>query len=358
MKRPWIWGLAGLAIVLLAVALNIWINRLPGADEAEPTVAGLPADTATLTPAIRPSQDAKTAPSRPSFDIVRVNPSGDTVLAGRAAPDATVTVLEGERIVGTATADANGEWVLVPSEPLAAGSRELSLSAHQGAGAPVLSDKSVVLVVPGSKAAAAGDGGSALALLVPRSGAGASTLLQPPTDGLPARPPLSEASIGLPRPAAGASGVTVDVIDYGESGRLALAGRAAPGAGLRVYVDNALLGSPQADRQGAWRLAPEQAVKPGLYHLRVDELSPTGQVLRRIELPFSQASLSPDMLGTERLVVQPGSSLWRIARQAYGDGVRYSVIYQANREQIRDPDMIYPGQVITVPSSANSRTPH
>jgi nucleoid-associated protein YgaU len=342
-KRPWIWGLAGLAIVLLAVALNIWINRLPGADEAEPTVAGLPADTATLTPAIRPSQEAKPAPARPSFDIVRVNPSGDTVLAGRAAPDETVTVLEGERIVGTATADANGEWVLVPSEPLAAGSRELSLSARRGAGAPVLSDKSVVLVVPGSKAAAAG--GGALALLVPRSGAGASTLLQPPTDGLTARPPLSQASIGLPRPTAAAAGVTVDVIDYGDSGRLALAGRAAPGAGLRIYLDNALLGSPQADRQGVWRLAPEQAVKPGLYHLRVDELSPTGQVLRRIELPFSQ------------LIVQPGSSLWRIARQAYGDGVRYSVIYQANREQIRDPDMIYPGQVITVPS-ANSGTPH
>ena len=51
----------------------------------------------------------------------------------------------------------------------------------------------------------------------------------------------------------GPAGVTVDVIDYGESGRLALAGRAAPGAGLRVYLDNTLLGSPQTDRQGdAW----------------------------------------------------------------------------------------------------------
>lgn len=352
MKRPWIWGLAGLAIVLLAVALNIWINRLPGADEAEPAMAGLPAAGSAALPPIRPSQDAKPAPLRPSFDIVRVNPSGDVVLAGRAAPDAAVTVLEGEQVIGTATADINGEWVLVPSEPLAAGSRELSLSARQGSATPLLSDKSVVLVVPGSRQSA-GSGDNALALLVPRSGEGASTLLQPPTDRLAARPPLSETSIGLPRTAAGPAGVTVDVIDYGESGRLALAGRAAPGAGLRVYLDNTLLGSPQTDRQGVWRLAPEQAVKPGFYHLRVDELSPSGQVLRRIELPFSQASLSPGLLGRDRLIVQPGSSLWRIARQTYGDGVRYSVIYQANREQIRDPDLIYPGQLLTVPSASS-----
>ena len=39
----------------------------------------------------------------------------------------------------------------------------------------------------------------------------------------------------------------------------------------------------------------------------------------------------------DRVVVQPGHSLWRIARRVYGSGVRYTVIYQANRDQIRDP---------------------
>jgi nucleoid-associated protein YgaU len=48
-------------------------------------------------------------------------------------------------------------------------------------------------------------------------------------------------------------------------------------------------------------------------------------------------------------VVQPGASLWRIARRTYGDGVHYSLIYEANQSQIRDPDLIYPGQIFTVP---------
>src|SRR5207248_2795439 len=146
----------------------------PGADEAEPARAAAPAAPAAmaLAPPIRPSQDSK-PPAPPSFDIVRVNPNGDTVLAGRAAPDSTVTVLEGERDIGTTTADRNGSWVLLPSEPLGAGNRELNWSARQGTGAPLRSYITVVVVVPNSKAASAGSGDPALAMMVPRSGDGA-----------------------------------------------------------------------------------------------------------------------------------------------------------------------------------------
>jgi nucleoid-associated protein YgaU len=48
----------------------------------------------------------------------------------------------------------------------------------------------------------------------------------------------------------------------------------------------------------------------------------------------------------------PGNSLWRLARRSYGRGIRYVEIYQANRSQIRDPNLIYPGQVLAVPATA------
>ncbi len=47
--------------------------------------------------------------------------------------------------------------------------------------------------------------------------------------------------------------------------------------------------------------------------------------------------------------IAAGDSLWRIARRVYGRGVRYTVIYAANRAQIEDPDLIFPGQVFSVP---------
>jgi len=50
-------------------------------------------------------------------------------------------------------------------------------------------------------------------------------------------------------------------------------------------------------------------------------------------------------------VVVRGDSLWHISRSTYGQGIRYSVIYNANRDQIRDPDLIYPGQIFVLPKA-------
>jgi len=52
------------------------------------------------------------------------------------------------------------------------------------------------------------------------------------------------------------------------------------------------------------------------------------------------------------VTVQPGFTLWGIAQERYGDGVLYVQVFEANRDRIRDPDLIYPGQVFTVPASA------
>jgi len=64
------------------------------------------------------------------------------------------------------------------------------------------------------------------------------------------------------------------------------------------------------------------------------------------------APAAADPLPTPALIqvtVQPGFTLWAIATDNYGDGFAYVRVYEANRDQIRDPDLIYPGQVFTVP---------
>ena len=90
-----------------------------------------------------------------------------------------------------------------------------------------------------------------------------------------------------------------------------------------------------------------------MHTLRVDELDRSGRVIARVELPFERAAVAASALGLAkgRVVVQPGQNLWRLARAVYGQGVRYRVIYLANRDQIRDPRRIYPGQLFAVPSA-------
>jgi nucleoid-associated protein YgaU len=62
---------------------------------------------------------------------------------------------------------------------------------------------------------------------------------------------------------------------------------------------------------------------------------------------------SPSATATSKAptkVVSRGDSLWRISRLTYGDGKRYAVLYKANRGQIRDPNRIYPGQIVVLPT--------
>ncbi|WP_235829736.1 LysM peptidoglycan-binding domain-containing protein [Frigidibacter oleivorans] len=61
------------------------------------------------------------------------------------------------------------------------------------------------------------------------------------------------------------------------------------------------------------------------------------------------APAEADRLRFVQITVQPGFTLWGIATENYGDGFQYVRLFEANRSQIRDPDLIYPGQVFTVP---------
>jgi len=92
-----------------------------------------------------------------------------------------------------------------------------------------------------------------------------------------------------------------------------------------------------------------------VYTLRVDQVDETGAVTSRLETPFKREDIVEGDLGDNTLTVQTGNNLWKLAEGLYGAGVRYTLIYQANRDTIRDPDLIYPGQVFKLPDEAPSQ---
>jgi nucleoid-associated protein YgaU len=192
---------------------------------------------------------------------------------------------------------------------------------------------------PARRAAAAGGAGQApsgpIAVLLPPTGAAAAPrVLQAPA---PARDAQARTRLGL------------DLVDYDDTGEMRFAGSAPPGATLRLYAAGRHLGDAVADEAGRWQMTPAEQPGIGRHTLRVDQLAPTGGVAARIEVPFQRERLPHVLLRDGRVVVQPGNNLWRIARSIYGRGVRYTVIYEANRDQIRDPQWIYPGQIFTLP---------
>jgi nucleoid-associated protein YgaU len=336
--------LAYLGIVGGAIALAVVVYMFfSGRDEQE---AGAPEPVATEQSATTEAtedepaataEDVAVEPSRPTFDIVRVTPEGGLVAAGRAAADSAVTLRVDGTPFETVDADPRGEWVMLPEERLAPGTHELGLLSRLPDGSTMESSDVVVVVVPTpEQIAAGGTEGQALAVILPNGEGATPELLQ-----------------GLePAPGEGiASGeLSIDSVDYDEHGNVVIGGRAPVGSELQLYLDNELIGTAEADTSGRWSIRPETPIDPGLHALRVDNVAEDGKVIARVETPFQRDELAANMSQEHAVIVQPGNSLWRIARRVYGEGLRYTVIYEANREQIRDPDLIYPGQVFVTPS--------
>ncbi len=175
-----------------------------------------------------------------------------------------------------------------------------------------------------------------LAVLMPRSGEGRIRILQQ----------AESASGGL-----GEGTLILQTVDYDAQGRTEVGGRAETGSRLIVYLDNKPVAHAQAGANGHWQATLSKSIAPGLHRLRVDQLDANGQVQARVETPFSRAAVLATLPTESAVIVQPGNSLWRISRRIYGEGVRYSVIYRANQDQIGDPDLIYPGQIFILPST-------
>ncbi|NSY36788.1 LysM peptidoglycan-binding domain-containing protein [Leisingera sp. ANG59] len=155
--------------------------------------------------------------------------------------------------------------------------------------------------------------------------------------------------------------VALDAISYNGTGGVELSGRARPNARVRVYVDNQPVAEVDAAENGQWNGRLED-VAPGVYTLRLDEIeAATGKVVSRLETPFKREA--PEVLPqpereadpeqpvplVRAVTVQKGDTLWAISQEKYGSGFLYVRVFEANRGAIRDPDLIYPGQVFTIP---------
>lgn len=201
-------------------------------------------------------------------------------------------------------------------------------------------------------------------------------------------------------PAAPAVDIAIETVEVEDPDRLMLGGRSGAGQAVRVYMNNERLADVEAGADGRWTLSAERPMPPGRYEVRADAIGADGAVQGRAEVKFdrvrvvaegdpaadegttgptpeptvsgaagaasegsevtivsrtagsgaaSSGAAVGEGAGTSVVVIARGDNLWRIARKLYGQGVRHTVIYEANRNQIRNPHLIYPGQVFTIP---------
>ena len=297
----------------------------------------------------------------PIFDVVQIAPDGQIVVAGRTNPgDLVELLIDSNKVIDSTIADSRGEFVFVPNELLKAGGHELSLKAKSNNGAVIFSEETVLANIIKEKDLALKDSSDSGELELETS----ESINESPRPVREIPENINqESSVILLDDSGMASAVlqeseeetsetialTLETLTFGEDESLGLSGRGTVGLRVNVYMDSNIIGNVAIENNGRWLLVSDLYVAPGKHLLRLDQHE-NDKVVSRLEIPFVKPEKIPDIEDSNTVLIQPGDTLWAIAKNRYGFGMRYTMIFTSNRDQIKNPDLIYPGQVFIIPS--------
>lgn len=291
------------------------------------------------------------------FDLVRVDAAGAAILAGTAPPGRAVEVVLDGKPVATVESGADGTFAAFFDVPPSIAPMQVALRSAGSTGPEVSAETLIIAPVPPGLPDVAPPADAETAAMPPEAPAPVGDAAAAPRLLIAEASGLKVVQAGGAEPEA-LRQVSIDTIAYDVAGAVVLTGR-GEGA-VQVYLDNRPLARVEVTSEGQWQ-SPLPAIDTGVYTLRVDAVDETGRVTSRAETPFQREdaakirALAEDQvssgLTTDLITVQPGYTLWGIAREAYGQGVLFVRVFDANRGQIRDPHWIYPGQVFELPDA-------
>lgn len=293
---------------LLVIFIAVWVAFVR--TSATPTVVinhnNVP------EPVVRPVQEV----SSPMFDIVRIDPEGKILVAGRWMPEANISILIDNKVVATERTNADGEFVYSPTRVFEPGNYTISL---MGVSPEMKSEEKVFIYVSdrGYK--------NSVSLLMTQDG---STLLQAPTllfDG----------------------DLKVSKIDYLDTGRIVVTGDALPRLRVSLSLNDKYLGFAKVSDHKHFGLGADvgQLESGKKYTLTVRLHDGDGRTISQVGHTF----VMPEMTGDDDTyyTVRQGDCLWIIARNFLRRGVLFSII--AERNNIANPDLIFPKQLLQIP---------
>ena len=306
---------------------------------AETVVTPAPAIEAPEIVVIEPASPEVAPAATPLRVGFRVDPEGMALIAGTGQAGSTLAVMLDGVEVTRGSIDAFGNFAIFADIPPSEDDRVLSVMSDPDGAQTEDPNRFIiagVVVAPQSDGESTDEQVSEAPVVIAAQEDTVKVIQSPSTQNAPAH-----------------STVLVDSIGYDSTGEVQLAGRAPNDGNVRIYIDGAIVSdAPVAD--GAWG-SDLPNVDPGTYTLRIDEVSADGDVTSRVELPFKRetpevlAEVAQNQASFTSKTVQPGATLWAIAEERYGNGVFYLKVFEANRAAIDDPDLIYPGQVFTIP---------
>ena len=341
----------------------------PAADKAETLDSGKDSDTSLQPPNATPAAHL-------TIDLARVKPDGAAVFAGTAAPNAKIRIFEGDILLGETVANANGEWVIVLEKSLAAGQHLISVAMERSEGTTEMADRSLAVeIYQGTET-------KPLVALLPETETEVPVLIQSPDDvdtakpaaaaseaivaddaklaaaampeitmAAPAKPQAKSQIVASQIATSQIAALAPSAIVWRDASSILISGTSR--GGIRVTVNDAKgqFGEALVLADGAWQVAGSLDMDIAVSQLRFLLFDDVNQIIARYDLPVKARDLAKGQDGSPLVVVNKGDMLWRIAYQQMGKGVRYVDIVRRNKQDIINPDLIYPKQIFAVPQS-------
>lgn len=280
-----------------AAAAAAQVRRLAGVfagtDDGAPEAA---------KPAAAPADAAQSSSGTPTFDVLRVEPDGSAVVAGKAQPGAKLEILSNGKVIAQTTIDGTGDFAAVFDNPLPPGDHELVLRSTDANGKATQSEEVATISVPESKS------GELLAM-VSKPGKASRVLAMPeaappalqPQPASPSQTPAATAETtanNAPAPssatvapsAAGApltSSVQVTAVEF-EGSKIFVAGSAPAGSTVRALVDDKEIGKSTTEASGHFVIEGDVDLAVGSHIITVEELNADGTAKVRVRVPFER----------------------------------------------------------------------
>ena len=266
-------------------------------------------------PIIRPVKQT-VKQNTPSFDLVRIEKSGNIIVAGRNPKETNISVVINKKVVATAHTNKDGEFVYAPNDALKPGNYVISLIDTDK---NIKSADSVFVYISeqGYK--------NSVSLLMTKNG---SKVMQAPV--------LADGDL------------IVSKIDYLDNGRMIVTGKALPRLRVSLSLNDKYLGFARVSDYKNYGLGADVGeLKSGeSYKLNIRLHDSEGTTVADIEHKF----IMPEMTGDDNTfyTVRRGDCLWIIARNFLRKGILFTMI--AERNTIKNPDLIYPDQLLQIPT--------
>lgn len=278
-----------------AAAAAAQVRRLAGVFAGTDDGAPEPAK-----PAAAPADAAQSSAATPTFDVLRVEPDGSAVIAGKAQPGAKLEILSNGKVVAQTTIDGTGDFAAVFDNPLPPGDHELVLRSTDASGKATQSEEVATVSVPDGKAgellAMVSKPGKASRVLAMPEAAPPALQPQAAPSQQPAATPQPSANTapaplaGTAAPSAAApltSSVQVTAVEF-EGSKIFVAGSAPAGSTVRALVDDREIGKSITEASGHFVVEGDVDLSVGSHIITVEELNADGTAKVRVRVPFER----------------------------------------------------------------------